>query len=273
MGGLLRIHFQPDERHRNGTSTHELADNEDWRAEAAYIGQAAPEICGHTFLVAPLGPASIVVDLSGSTAAFSRAIAAQYGCHCHVAEATADNFQRIAESARLVKYHRALGGTDGPVELLIADDGFHWGWLAPLGGTKYGSSEKVEWVTLQGLLDQIGATEPDLVKVDIEGAEIPMFAAAPDEILRSIGQLTVEFHDFMDPGNERLAAEVAQVKARLAGLGFYCFQFSHPHNGDVLFVNKARVKLPWVQRAWYRFGLKYGRGIARMARRRLGRVG
>ncbi|MBT5178464.1 MAG: FkbM family methyltransferase [Rhodospirillaceae bacterium] len=254
----------------NGTSTNKLAGHEDWRSEAAYLGHGAPEICGHTFLAAPLGPGSIVVDLGGSTAAFSRAIAAQYGCICHVAEATAHNFQRIQESGHLTKYHRALGGADGPVDLLIADEGSHWGSLAPLGGTKYGASETVEGATLQGFLGEIGAAAPDLVKVDIEGAEIAMFAAAPNETLRSIGQMTVEFHDFMDPGNKRVAAEVATVKARLAGLGFYCFQFSHPHNGDVLFVNRARLELPWVRRIWYGSGLKYGRGMARMVARRLG---
>lgn len=255
----------------NGTGTQPLAGNEDWRAEAAYLGHGAPEICGHTFLAATLGPGSIVVDLGASTAAFSRAIAAQYGCRCYVAEAAADNFQRIPASAQITKYHRALGGADGPVELLIADDGSHWGSLTPLAGTKYSASENVEGVTLQRFLGEIGAAAPDLVKIDIEGAEIAMFAAAPDETLRSISQMTVEFHDFMDPGNDRLAAEVAQVKARLAGLGFYCFQFSHPHNGDVLFVNKARLKLPWARRAWYGFGLKFGRGMARMAARRLPR--
>lgn len=255
----------------NGISTQQLTGNEDWRAEAAYLGHAVPEICGHTFLAGPLGPGSIIVDLGGSTAAFSRAIAAQYGCRCHVAEATAQNFQRIQESGQLTKYHRALGGAEGPVELLIADDGSHWGSLAPLGGTKYGASETVEGVTLQGFLSAIGNPAPDLVKIDIEGAEIAMFAAAPDETLRAIGQMTVEFHDFMDPGNDALAAEVATVKARLAGLGFYCFQFSHPHNGDVLFVNSARVRLPWAQRVWYGSGLKYGRGIARMAARALRR--
>jgi len=253
------------------TDTHQSAGDEDWRAEAAYLGRAAPEICGHTFLAATLGPGFIVVDLGASTAAFARAIAAEYGCRCHVAEAATQNFQAIGESDRLVKHHRALGGADGPVELLIADDRSHWGSLAPLGGTKYGGSEKVEGVTLQGFLGAIGAAEPDLVKIDIEGAEIAMFAAAPDATLRGIGQMTVEFHDFMDPGNARLAAEVAQVKARLKGLGFYCFQFSHPHNGDVLFVNKARLPLSAMRRAWYGFGLKYSRGLARMTLRRLGR--
>ncbi len=270
MGARLRIHFAPEKRRMNGNNTHQLADIEDWRAEAAYLGHGAPKICGHTFLAAPLGPGSVVVDLGGSTAAFSRAIAAQYGCLCHVAEAAADNFQRIPAYDRVVKYHRALGGVDGPVELMIADDRTHWGSLAPLGGTKYGATENVEGVTLQGFLGAIGADRPDLVKIDIEGAEIAMFAAAPDETLCSIGQMTVEFHDFMDRGNARLAAEVAGVKARLAGLGFYCLQFSHPHNGDVLFVNSARHSLPWVRRAWYGTGLKYGRGIARMAARRLG---
>jgi hypothetical protein len=38
----------------------------------------------------------------------------------------------------------------------------------------------------------------------------------------------------------------------------------------VLFVNRARLELPWVRRIWYGSGLKYGRGMARMVARRLG---
>jgi len=246
-------------------NSDEAAD--DWRTEAAYLESALPEICGHTFLAGPLSSKAIIVDLGGSTAAFARGLAEHFGCACHVAEASSANFARIPESHAVRKYHRAIGGADGPVDLMIAEDEFHWGSLAPLSGTKYGSTEEVTGVTLQSFFAEAGISAPDLVKVDIEGAEIAMFASAPDSTLQGIGQLTVEFHDFMEPGNATLMAEVAAVKARLDRLGFNCFQFSHPHNGDVLFVNRARIRLPAWRRVWYGLGLKYGRGITRIARR------
>ena len=253
---------------RNSQNSDRAPD--DWRAEAAFLESALPVICGHTFLAGPLSPNATVVDLGSSTAAFARGLAEQFGCTCYVAEAASANFDRIPESHAVRKYHRAIGGLDGPVELMIAEDEFHWGSLAPVGDTKYGGSEEVAGVTLQSFFAETGVTAPDLVKVDIEGAEIAMFASAPDAILQRIGQLTVEFHDFMEPDNASLIAEVAVVKERLGRLGFNCFQFSHPHNGDVLFVNSARICLPTWRRVWYGLGLKYGRGIVRIARRLLG---
>ena len=72
----------------------------DWRAKAAYLESALPEICGHTFLAGPLSPNATVVDLGGSTAAFARGLAEHFGCSCHVAEAASANFALLPSAAR-----------------------------------------------------------------------------------------------------------------------------------------------------------------------------
>lgn len=78
---------------------------------------------------------------------------------------------------------------------------------------------------------------PDLVKVDIEGAELDMLLTASDETLLSVRQFTVEFHDFWYP---ELAEGTERAKQRLTALGFWSYR-AGPNNKDVLFVHPDHV--------------------------------
>lgn len=89
-------------------------------------------------------------------------------------------------------------------------------------------------VTLEEFLNGEGFQEVDVLKMDVEGAELPVIEQAPAPILRRARQITVEFHDWMIPGTTE---RVESVKRRLRHLGFYCIRFSR-NNGDVLFVRQ-----------------------------------
>lgn len=57
----------------------------------------------------------------------------------------------------------------------------------------------------------------DLVKMDVEGAEWDSIMKMKDETLAKIQQLTVEFHDFLDP---RLAIKSEEAVQKLLAAGF-----------------------------------------------------
>ena len=222
----------------------------------------------HTFWTTPLGPDSLVVDFGASLAGFSRELQALTGCRCHAVEATAENFSRIEPGPRLTPHHFAVAGHSGTVRLAIAAEDFHWGAIGPLGAVEFDEGGiEVPAITLDDFLARIGATRVDLLKVDIEGAELAMFEAASDDALQRCDQITVEFHDFLDAGH---TPAVERIKARLERLGFYAIVFTNKHHGDVLFLNRARLNLPWWRLAWWRWGVKYGLGLKRIAVRLLG---
>jgi hypothetical protein len=150
------------------------------------------------------------------------------------------------------------------VALTLADDGFHWGSLDPAPATPRIGTVTVPGVTLATLVDRLGLARIDLMKVDIEGAEIALFDAAPDDLLRSIAQITVEFHDFADPSR---APAVRRTLARLDRLGFAVLVMTRRFHGDVLLVNRALTRIPPARLFWLATGVKYGRGLARMAAR------
>ena len=93
---------------------------------------------------------------------------------------------------------------------------------------------EVRATTLPKLISDNCGGHLDLLKVNIEGAEIPMLRACDDRTLQGIGQITIQFHDFIPELNQ--ASDVRRAKERLRRLGFGEILFKAP-NKDVLFVN------------------------------------
>jgi FkbM family methyltransferase len=222
------------------------------------------EIQSHTFYAPALGPESVIADLGASTAGFSQEIVARFGSRCFAAEPLPDNFKHIAAHPRITAFPVALSGTDGRIALSVRNT-FHT-------SASFGSYDslperdriEVDSVTLEGFQRLAGAERFDLVKLDIEGAEFPLFSAARDETLRSIGQITVEFHDFLDPARE---PEVQAIIRRLAGLGFASLRFTRHHHGDMLFLNRRFIDIGESGLLWFRHAVKTLRGVGRLIER------
>ena len=65
---------------------------------------------------------------------------------------------------------------------------------------------------------RFGLQRVDVLKLDIEGAEFQVLSESPAHVLQSIGQITVEFHDFLPAWRD--AKHMAGVRQRLQSLGF-----------------------------------------------------
>jgi hypothetical protein len=122
----------------------------------------------------------------------------------------------------------------------------------------------VDAITLTDAVALAPAERIELIKMDIEGEEVAVLYDAPPEILQRVAQLTVEFHDFLDPTTT--PAILAVIK-KMRSLGFLAIRFSWHSYGDLLFVNQRRERLSLWQRADLIIVHKYGRGFGRIARR------
>lgn len=221
-----------------------------------------PQILHHSFYAPPLGATSVVLDLGASTADFSHALAARFGCLCHAVEALPANHALIAETDRVRKHHYAVTGSDGAVTLYVRDHGFASGTLDGAGADGAETIE-VEGITLDGLADRLGLDRITLVKIDIEGAELDAFEAASDNLLRRCGQITCEFHDFLTPEAE---PRIEAIMRRLAALGFRAIRFTRRFHGDVLFVNES-AGLGRLEYHFARTVMRGARGLRRLAER------
>jgi len=156
----------------------------------------------------------------------------EFGCRVHALEPNPYLFADLQGLAIPgVTVHKvALADTPGPRPFVL------------MGNTEYShfssagdSSIQVEAMTLGDLVSQIPKASIDLIKMDIEGAELDILECLPLEVLERIRQITVEFHQFLYP-ESRLRIEA--IKNRFRDAGFWVVDFSRT-NYDVLFVHAS----------------------------------
>jgi FkbM family methyltransferase len=224
----------------------------------------------HAFLNGPLGPASVVWDLGANQGEFCLEVARKYGCRVLAAEPVPELAAALAERSQFVTVlQKAVGGEDTTVTFdydLTKDKTGSMMGLDVVGGLLNESATlkrvSVEMLSLATLFSRTGATRVNLLKVDIEGAELDMLLKTPAELLQRCDQITVEFHDYWYPD---LAERTEQAKARLRELGFHMIRFT-PNNKDVLFVNTRSVRLSGAQKFWIGAVLRNVFGFGRMVR-------
>ena len=169
----------------------------------------------HTLHPRYLGPESVVLDLGANIGQFAQAIAKRFGCRCVAVEPSPKLFDVIPNIPRISKLQTAVADKSGVMPFHIAPHSVASSLVrAALSDTE---TIEVPVCSLADLLAQLKLCRVDLLKVDIEGAEIGMFAACPDEILTQIAQISVEFHDFCGITSP---VEVTRTLERLHELGF-----------------------------------------------------
>jgi len=208
-------------------------------------------IRGHHIWPRPLTQHSVVVDSGAHRGEFSDEIIRRFGCQCHLVEANAALAETISVAGTASITIAALGARDGRGKLHLSENLEASGLFN--GGTN--PTVDVELISLSTLMQRIGITEIDLLKLDIEGAEFELIASTPDAILCRISQITVEFHDFKPQFSDRGLFENA--RARLESLGFICCNMAFRTHGDVLFLNYVRLCLGSGRSVYARHLMRY----------------
>jgi len=117
-------------------------------------------------------------------------------------------------------------------------------------------------VNLGNAFERLGG-RIDLIKMDVEGAEIVILESASASDLASCSQLTVEFHDKRPPFTRR---DVDRVCRRMRAEGYAIVMANWPKLDDVLFVNLKSV--PAAKRIAVRCRVVVANGLF-IARRRI----
>ena len=101
----------------------------------------------------------------------------------------------MVEHAHLVSRNVAVCGGDRTVALELSEDITR----NRIGDEQIGpgSLVRVSGRHLAGIVCELGVTDIEVLKMDIEGAELEVIDSLDDEFLRNISQITIEFHDFL----------------------------------------------------------------------------
>jgi FkbM family methyltransferase len=222
------------------------------------------QIENHTLCTSFLGPTSTVLDLGCNKGAFIRSMRQSYGCNCFAVEPNPRLFERLSLMSDIHAFNYAVAGSAGEVDFCLTDND-EASSIVPTSGAVIGDIVKVKAIGLAGLLEQMRVEYVDLLKVDIEGAEIEMFDAMPDSIAPAFGQLTVEFHDFCGVP----VAAIERVSKRLGKLGYAAIKFSRHSYGNVWFVNTRRLNVSQLDLAHAKYIYRNLAGAGRILARAL----
>ncbi len=131
-------------------------------------------------------------------------------------EPETSNFAALVKNVRaysmIIPIHAALWNRDGEVSVSEPGPGTgiseKWGFV-----THEGAGLKVRAITMQTLIDELGIRSVDLLKVNIEGAEIEVFQACA--WIQEIRGLMIELHDGFRPGCSEAVDSVMQGFSKL----------------------------------------------------------
>jgi FkbM family methyltransferase len=165
-------------------------------------------------------PDDTVVDIGANIGVFTlHAASATRGRVCAV-EALPENAEFIRTNAALNRFENievvsaAVCGKSGTVEFSVSPNGAMGAVSQPGPATAGDRRITVPAVTLPELLERWGLREVDFLKLDCEGSEGDIFRSLPEETLRRIRKIALEFHDCDS------SLSHAEIEERLRRAGF-----------------------------------------------------
>lgn len=200
----------------------------------------------HSFLV-PLPPDATVVDLGANRGNFAATVVDRYGARVYAVE---PDPRVVALIPEWISRLEAAVGRSGTIYLHENRN------ASTVLGAADVETAPVATLSLTEVFEAFGLIDVELLKVDVEGAEFDVLA---DPAIRRCRQVTVEFHDFLDPD---LRPRVEEAWTLMRKQGFHALRFSRD-NTDVLF-----TQVPLTRTACLRLLLrfKFARGGLRWLR-------
>lgn len=215
----------------------------------SFKGIGLANIGEHPLAIKYINNKSKIFDLGGNVGNFSKEITNHFNCTCYCVEPDPVLFQQIPRNEKIKKYNIAVTDSDGQADFILSDNK-EANSFNPVIASLWRTNKviSVQTRSLRSLTKELQIESIDVLKVDIEGSEIPLLKSLTDKELISIPQITIEFHEFIDASLEK---ETHDTINRLKKLNFRVVVYSAKKFSDVLFLNNRIIKLNFIQRFWY----------------------
>lgn len=214
------------------------------------------EFEGHSVLVPGIDRGNLLLDLGSNHGRFLAAICERFSLDAVAVEPN----PALASELRSRGYKvvdAAIGASDGYAEFQVGQNDESSSLREPLHAGTHLQVERtvpVRTVRFATLLWETGLDRVGLIKVDVEGAEIDLFNSLTPRELHVSPQWTVEFHDDAEFGLCS-RAEVDGAIRRMTKSGFSVLVRNWPSRSNVLFVDRRRLEISWLQ--WAMILLRY----------------
>jgi len=201
------------------------------------------ELSSHFVYTAPCNH-STFIDLGANKGDFYQAFQNKFNGKGYAIEASPALFAVLPACNQVQFSNYAITDKNGFLDFYISENS-EANSLTSAISEQWGLKQKVsvEGITLNEFINRLGIKEKiGLVKIDIEGAEIPLFSSISDDTLTSIEQIAVEFHDFLIKDDD-YKTKMNAILRKLKSLGFEIVQISLHDYREVLCINKKVLSL------------------------------
>jgi len=167
-----------------------------------------------------------------------------FNSECYAIEASPALFTQLPAGEHIHPFNYAIGKENGFAELYLSDEP-EANSLQPVIASNWGlaGTVTVPAITLEKFLDDQQIPLPlDLLKIDIEGAEVDVINTMPTSILSQVRQIPVEFHDFLNFSDEYNNGMRNAIK-KLKENNFLVICFSVYDYREVLCINRNLIPL------------------------------
>jgi FkbM family methyltransferase len=189
-------------------------------------------VLSHCFIPELIRRDGLAIDCGANQGEFSGWLAENTSVHVHAFEADPALFALLPKLNRVTFHNLAIDGEAGTMELHRTEGYCSSGFYTGQGNSS--GSVIVRKISFEEFVRSQGIERIDLLKLDIEGSELPLLKKTSDDVLQRISQITVEFHDFINVAD---LPKIHQIDQRLRALGFRRVKFSRGVWANCLYVN------------------------------------
>ena len=187
---------------------------------------------------------SVIVDLGANVGSFYSLIYNKYGSRCYAIEASESLYRNLPHVAGLKSYNCAIGKANGTTLFYTSENpeansmnhsvSRQWGVV---------NSSFVQQRNLGSFLEEENIPLPvDVLKIDIEGAELDVINYLSVPLLREISQIPIEIHDFLIQTPEFLVT-LKNALIKLKNNRFLVIKISEEDWRETLCINRNLIKL------------------------------
>jgi FkbM family methyltransferase len=195
------------------------------------------EIAEHSFYDDKFGSEITIIDLGACRGEFINEMDKFYKVKKGIlVEANPVLFNQLPNKENYILYNNAAAKNDDIIVTFYEDPR-----AAYVGSCVFnyfnGIEHKIKSISLDTLIKTNNIDVVDILKIDVEGSEFEILENISEETLQKINQITVEFHDFIDP---KLKVSTKKIISRMEASGYKSISKSTDYmNGsehyDVLF--------------------------------------
>lgn len=204
---------------------------------------------GHYVKVSHITAGGKILDLGANRGVFSIEMHKKFRTVSVCVEPNKVLFDKLDCGNWGIKIYGAVSDQDGEIAFKISNNHEASSIYDSIASVwSITKTESVPAYTLKSLLKRIGNDDIELIKIDIEGAEVNLIKSTDDALLCKFPQIAIEFHEFL---SSQFLEDTKLIINRLRNLGFRMIVTSSDKYSEVLFINKRNVQFTLTERFWY----------------------